>query len=297
MFDPMLEREEYVEQAHFFRTVSERLSDDVPLQDLLQQVREELLATTRLPLAISFLLDELKHAGSLHTAMARLAHYFAPFQTFVMRMAESDRGRFDHQVALEVLRFEAEYRAQGATAQGLFLYQFETLCRNRLRYDHGLAAIAADPQFDAAWRDWILSVRRRLGMVDLADMIYVCSEHYRQRQEADPEKYSEPLPAPLFGEKEGRIALANRRKDPLYLFSALQRHLGYPAIPRRRKQQDEAKLTQLLQRRIDQLEMRVKLLEEDQRGGFDLAQFYSPATGAAGSLVIPPPPDDSKERS
>ena len=36
----------------------------------------------------------------------------------------------------------------------------------------------------------------------------------------------------LFGEKEGRIAMANRRKDPLYLFSALQRHLGYPSVPR-----------------------------------------------------------------
>ncbi len=286
----MLEREEYVEQAHFFRTVAERLPDDVPLQDLLAQVREELLATTRLPLAVSFLLDELKHAGAIHTAMSRLPHYFTPFQTFVMRMAESDRGRFDHQTALEVLRFEAEYRSRGAAPQGLFLYQFETLCRNRLRYDYGLAAIAADPLFDAAWRDWIMSVRRRLGMVDLADMIYVCSEHYRQRQAAAEETNDERRLEPLFGEKEGRIALANRRKDPLYLFSALQRHLGYPAIPRRRRVQDDAKLVILLQRRIDQLEQRLKLLEEDQRGGFDLSQFYSAGGESSGAISIPPPP-------
>jgi hypothetical protein len=272
----MLEREEYVEQVHFFRTVSERIQENIPLQDLLGQVREEILATTRLPLAVGFLLDELKHAGAIHTAMARLPHYFTPFQTFVMRMAENDRGRFDYYIALEILRFEAQYRAEGASPQGLFLYQFETLCRNRLRYDHGLAAIAGDPLFDASWRDWIMSVRRRLGMVDLADMIYVRSEHYRTRQAADPDRDREPeaIPTPLFGEKEGRIALANRRKDPLFLFSALQRHLAYPPIPRRRPTTDQTQLVPQLIRRIDQLETRLKLLEDDQRGGFDLSQFY-----------------------
>ncbi|MFO0871249.1 MAG: hypothetical protein U0935_20180 [Pirellulales bacterium] len=272
----MLEREEYVEQAHFFRTVAERIRENMPLQDLLAQVREEVLTTTRLPLALSFLLDELRHAGAVHTAMARLPHYFTPYQTFIMRMAESDRGRFDYAIALDVLRHLAAYLAQGATSQGLFLFQFETLCRNRLRYDHGLTAIAADPQFDAAWRDWILSVRRRLGMVDLADMIYVRSEHYRQRHEADPDREQQSLPPVLFGEKEGRIALANRRKDPLYLFAALQRHLGYPEIPRRRPVVDQTQVVPQLLRRLDQLEARLKLLEDDQRGGFDLTQFYAP---------------------
>lgn len=272
----MLEREEYVEQAHFFRTVAERIRENMPLQDLLAQVREEVLTTTRLPLALSFLLDELRHAGAVHTAMARLPHYFTPYQTFIMRMAESDRGRFDYAIALDVLRHLATYLAQGATSQGLFLFQFETLCRNRLRYDHGLTAIAADPQYDAAWRDWILSVRRRLGMVDLADMIYVRSEHYRQRHEADPDREQQSLPPVLFGEKEGRIALANRRKDPLYLFAALQRHLGYPEIPRRRPVVDQAQVVPQLLRRLDQLEARLKLLEDDQRGGFDLTQFYAP---------------------
>ncbi len=37
---------------------------------------------------------------------------------------------------------------------------------------------------------------------------------------------------PLFGDKEGRIALANRHKDPLLLFAALERHLNYPTVPR-----------------------------------------------------------------
>jgi hypothetical protein len=275
----MLDREEYVEQAHFFRTLAERILENLPLQDLLAQLREELLATTRLPLAVGFLLDELKHAGTIHSAMARLPHYFTPFQTFVMRMAENDRGRFDYSTAIEVLRFEAQYKADNATPQGLFLFQFETLSRNRLRYDHGLAAIADDPRFDAAWREWILSVRRRLGMVDVADLIYVRSEHYRQRHESDPDKSDRPLPPVLFGEKEGRIALANRRKDPLYLFAALQRHLGYPTVPRRRPVSDQGQMIANLIRKIDQLEMRVKLMEDDQRGGFDLTQFYQPPSG------------------
>ena len=275
----MLDREEYVEQAHFFRTLAERILENLPLQDLLAQLREEMLATTRLPLAVGFLLDELKHAGTIHSAMARLPHYFTPFQTFVMRMAENDRGRVDYSTAIEVLRFEAQYKADNATPQGLFLFQFETLSRNRLRYDHGLAAIADDPRFDAAWREWILSVRRRLGMVDVADLIYVRSEHYRQRHESDPDKSDRPLPPVLFGEKEGRIALANRRKDPLYLFAALQRHLGYPTVPRRRPVSDQGQMIANLIRKIDQLEMRVKLMEDDQRGGFDLTQFYQPPSG------------------
>jgi hypothetical protein len=272
----MLDREEYVEQTHFFRTLAERILENVPLQDLLAQLREELLATTRLPLAVGFLLDELKHAGTIHSAMARLPHYFTPFQTFIMRMAENDRGRFDYSTAIEVLRFEAQFKADGASPQGLFLYQFETLSRNRLRYDHGLAAMAGDPRFDAAWREWILSVRRRLGMVDVADLIYVRSEHYRQRHENDPDHAERPLPTVLFGEKEGRIALANRRKDPLFLFAALQRHLGYPSVPRRRPVSDQGQMLANLNRKIDQLEMRVKLMEDDQRGGFDLTQFYQP---------------------
>lgn len=272
----MLDREEYVEQTHFFRTLAERILENVPLQDLLAQLREELLATTRLPLAVGFLLDELKHAGTIHSAMARLPHYFTPFQTFIMRMAENDRGRFDYSTAIEVLRFEAQFKADGASPQGLFLYQFETLSRNRLRYDHGLAAMAGDPRFDTAWREWILSVRRRLGMVDVADLIYVRSEHYRQRHENDPDHAERPLPTVLFGEKEGRIALANRRKDPLFLFAALQRHLGYPSVPRRRPVSDQGQMLANLNRKIDQLEMRVKLMEDDQRGGFDLTQFYQP---------------------
>ena len=79
----------------------------------------------------------------------------------------------------------------------------------------------------------------------------------------------------LFGEKEGKIAWANRKKDPLYLFAALQRHLGYPAVPRPKKLDETQSALPLILNRLERLETRLKLLEEEQKkGGIDLAKFY-----------------------
>jgi len=270
----MLDREEYVEQAHLFQILHDRLPESVPLQDVLEQAKQELLATTKLPLAVDFFLAEMRHSGFLAPAMKRLSHYFAPFQAYLMEAAEDERGRFDIRVAVQVLREEAKYRAQPATPQGLFLFQFETLARNRLSYDRGLYAMSQDPWFHEDWREWILTVRRQVGLIDFADLIYVRSQYYvtmnRQRgKDSPPEK---PM---LFGEKEGKIAWANRRKDPLYLFSALQRQLGYPRIPRQDPIDQTPLLIPQLLRRIDRLETRLKLLEEEQRkGAIDLPKFY-----------------------
>ncbi len=52
----MLPRDEYVEQAHFFRVLVERSGQNLPLQELLEQTRFEILATTKLPMAIELLL-------------------------------------------------------------------------------------------------------------------------------------------------------------------------------------------------------------------------------------------------
>lgn len=301
-----LGREEYVEQAHFFGALAERLTENVPAQEVLQSVREEALATTKVPLAIDFMLTELRHAGGFSTAMAKLPHYFTPFQTFVVSEAENERGRFDLRVGLEVLRREAAYRtgdAPGAAPSraGLFLYEFEALCRNRLGYDRGLAAIAGEPSFDQLWRDWVLSIRRKVGIVDISDLIYVHSEHYVNRSlggrgpagrsagaetagdaPADTGDAEVSATVVLFGDREGRIALANRRKDPLYLFSSLHRQLGYPEVPRPARQaRGELPLPQIA-RRLEQLEKRLTLLEEEQRGGIDLTQFYVPPGEAPG---------------
>jgi hypothetical protein len=273
----MLEREEYVEQAHFFTTLAARKQAGISTQEVLASVREEILSTTKLPLAIDFLNDELKLNGVFHTAMAKLAHYFTPFQTFVVGEAEDDQGRFDIIMALEILSREARYRAQGATAQGIFLYEFESLSRNRLRYDRGLEAIAGDSVFDRSWKDWIMLVRHQVGLVDFADLIYVRSQHYAQskgRSLAD-EEGQEPEHAVLFGEGEGRIARANRGKDPLLLFSALHRHLGYPEVPRPPKADESPQLIPLLARRVERLEARLKLVEDEVKGGIDITHFYA----------------------
>jgi hypothetical protein len=280
-----LPREEYIEQMHLFEVLLERLKENMPAQEVLESVREEILVTTKLPMAVDFMLAELRHLGSFATAMERLTHYFTPFQSFVMGEAENERQRFDLRIGLEVLRREAKYRAEGATRQGLFLYQLEVLCRNRMGYDAGLEAIARDPAFDEAWRNWIFTVRRQIGIIDMADLIYVRSDFYHERKAAEQGDVSqtEELIAeateqgfpPLFGRQEGRIAWANRRKDPLLLFGALHRQLGYPEAPRPNPVDPEERLLPTLARRVEQLEARLKLVEEEQRGGIQLERFYA----------------------
>lgn len=276
----MLDRTEYIEQAYLYRTLRERMQQNMATQDLLGSIREEVLATTKLPMAMDFLAAELKHLGLLGPAMSRLKHYFTSFQTFLVEEAENERGRFDFRTALEILEREALYRAESATPQGIFLFQFETLCRNRLGYDRGLAAVAEDPIFSADWKDWIMTVRRQIGIVDFADLVYVRSQLYVEQQ-SKRQDYVDPDEARpvLFGVAEGRIALANRRKDPLLLFSALQRQLGYPGVPRPKPVDDVREKTEQHSRRIERLEGRVKLLEEEQRGGVDITKFYGKGAG------------------
>jgi hypothetical protein len=279
-----LPREEYVEQQHLFTVLGERLRENNPAQEILGLVREEILATTKLPMAVDFMAAELRHLGAFSTAMERLQHYFTPFQCFVMREAEDDTRRFDLRVGLEILAREAEYRARGATRQGLFLYQLEVLSRNRLGYDAGLEAVARDPAYDDSWQTWILTVRRQIGIVDLADLIFVRSEFYHERSAAQGGGASadalaaaasaEGFPA-LFGRQEGRIAWANRGKDSLLLFAALHRQLGYPEAPKPRPEDPEQRLLPSLARRVEQLESRLKLVEEEQRGGINLEKFYA----------------------
>lgn len=277
----MLEREEYVEQAYLFKALFERGQQNIATQDLLRSLKEEVLATSKLALAIDFLESELKHAGVFSTAMSRLPHYFTPFQSFVVGEAEKEQGRFDFLLALEILRREAEYRAAGATRQGIFLYEFESISRNRLGFDRGLDAIAADAFFDEAWRSWIITVRRQVGLVDIADMIYVRSAYFQKVREQHGHSV-EPEAAVLFGEKEGRIAFANRRRDPLFLFAALNRQLGYPEVPRQKPVDETPQLIPTLLRRIERLETRMKLLEEEQKGGIDITRFYGRRTEEAG---------------
>ena len=284
---PVLDREEYIEQAYFFHAFRERLLDGMPAQEVLARVGEELLSTTRLPLAISYLATESKVYGLMGPAMARIGHYFTPFQTHVVNQAELDVSRFPIDQALLILEREAKYRADGPAPAGLFVYQFEALSRNRLGYGRGLEAIAGDPAYDEDWQEYIHQLRARLGDVDFADLIFVRSAYLvTERRRTQPDY--QPKYAILFGEKEGKIARANRGRDPLYLFSALQRQLGYPEVPRlKRPDEAEARIA-LLEQRVAMLENRLKATEavvhnaDDPAGPLDLKQVLVRPEDTAG---------------
>jgi hypothetical protein len=271
----ILDREEYIEQAYLFRVMRERLSEGLSTQDVLEHVGQEILSTTRLPYAVQFLTAEVKHTGLLSSGFARLSHYFAPYQAFIVRGTEEAGQRFSMETALLVLQREAEYRAGSPTPSGLFVYQFEVLCRNRLGYDAGLTGMMHDPFYPPEWRDFLGTIRQQIGVVDFAEMVYLRSEMYlSERRRLEPD-YEPPVPA-VFGPKEGKIAGANRGRDPLYLFAALQRQLNYPEVPRPRPRDDLAAKMEVLQVRLRELEARLKLVEGEVRGQVDLSQFGKP---------------------
>jgi hypothetical protein len=263
----MLDRDEYVEQAFFFNAFRERVETDVPAQDALAVLRAEVLAATKLPMAIDVMQIEVKHSGLISPAMSQLKHYFTPFQAYVIQKSEEPGGKFDFRIALRILENEAKYRSESPTPQGLFFYEFETLCRNKLGYEDGLAVIARDPAFGESWRRWILSLHDDLGVTDFAEMIFLRSEFCVQKSQ-------EPTGPILFSEREGRIAHATIGRDPVYLFSALSRHLSYPEVPRQKRVVEEENLIPQLKRRIEHLENRLILLEEELRGGINLNRYF-----------------------
>jgi len=275
--------EEYVEQAYLFDALAKQFTADPelqrPIQTMLLWLKQEVLATTKLPMAIDYLVAEIKHVGTLSTAMAKMPHYFAPFQTYLIGAAEEESGRFDIWQAFRILHQEALLRSQKVNPTALFFFQFETLCRNRLGYDYGVEAMSRDPVYDTNWAKWVLAVRHKVGIVDITDLVYVHSELYVQnegRRVGDSFQVPDPV---LFSEKEGRIALANRRKEPLFFFSSLQRHLAFPATPRPPKIDEAKSLIPKMVRQIERLESRIRLLEEEQRSqGIDLSQFYEKPT-------------------
>ena len=259
--------EEYIEQAFLFETFRSRIEEGYSTQEFLTAIRSELLTTVQLPMAVGFLLTDLKHTGMLSSAMRQIAHYFTPFQTFVIAESEREESRFDFRIALEILAREAKYRSESPPIQGLFFYQFETICRNRLGYDRGLEALMQDDAYNDDWKEWLTILRKQIGLVDFSEMIFYRSGFYSIQN-------TDATVTPLFGEREGRIAFASRHRDPVFLFSALSRHLGYPSVPRPQRVTEEENLLPVLQRRIEHLENRLQLMEEELRGGVNLNKFF-----------------------
>jgi hypothetical protein len=272
---PVLEREEFVEQSYFFRVLRERLAENLPAQEILSRLHEEILSTTRLPMAIQFLATDLKHTGNLGSGLARLPHYFTPFQAYMIGQAEKESQRLTMAAALLVLEREAAYKASEPMRPGLFVFQFETLCRNRLGYMDGVTAMAGDPFYDEAWRHYLDTVRRQVGVVDFAELVYLRSELYVRDQRRTNPAYEPPV-APLLGEKEGKIAKASLKRDPLFLFAALQRQLNYPEVPRPKPKDDAASRIDALVVKLREMEARLRLLEGELRGSIDLSQLGKP---------------------
>ncbi len=291
MRGPVLDREEYIEQEYFFRVYRERLMENVPSQEILKTISEEILATTRLPMAIDFMRAEILHSGKISTAMFRLPHYFAPFQAFVISRAEEDESRFEQLTALKILESESRYRSAGASMPGLFIFQLECIARNRLGYTEGLKLMAGDPFYSDDWGKWITRLSASLGEKELAEIVYFSSQHFLNRRNTtrspsaavSQSSDQEPPPAPtaLFGDQEGRIAKANIGRDPLYFFAALQRQLSYPAVPRSMQAEadENKKLPPFLEARLNKIEQRLKITEMEAKGGIDLTRFYKQQDG------------------
>src|SRR5262245_47384008 len=133
----------------------------------------------------------------------------------------------------------------------------------------------ADPFYDDDWRAFFEMLKSQLGLVDFGDLVYARSELYVQEQRRHDQAYEPPVP-PLFGEKEGKIARANHGRDPLYLFAALQRQLGYPEVPRPRPRDDMSARLEVVKAKVRELETRLRLVEGEVRGQIDLSQFGKP---------------------
>lgn len=270
--------------------------ENVPSQEILKTIAEEILATTRLPMAIDFMRAEILHSGKISTAMFRLPHYFAPFQAFVISRAEEDESRFEQLTALKILESEAHFRAVSPSMPGLFIFQFECIARNRLGYGEGLKAMMADPLYSEEWSRWIARLAASLGERELAEIVYAASQHFQNRRSSarspvekaaakTEEGSSASVPIELFGDQEGRIAKANIGRDPLYFFAALQRQLNYPAVPRSSQEADEdKKLPPFLEARLNKIEQRLKITEMEVKGGIDLTRFYKQPDGETPKL-------------
>ena len=271
----MLDREEYIEQLYFFQTLRERIKASIATQEVLEKIDQEILSTTKLPMAIQFLATEIKDSGLLSTGFKLLGHYFTPFQAFIIKSTEDENRKFSIDTGLHVLEKMAKYLADSPTPSGLFVFQFEILSRNKLGYDEGVLAMADDPLYPAVWRDFIIFVSKQIGLVEFAELVYLRSEYYLELERKQDPNYEPPVP-PLFQTKEGRIAKANLGRDPFFLFAAVQRQLNYPEVPRSMEKESPKDEMGSIRQRVNDLEMRIKLVEAEVKGNVDLAHFGKP---------------------
>ena len=228
---PVLEREEYIEQVYFFRAVRERLVDGLPSQEILAQIGEELTVNNQA--AHRRLLSACRNEGNRrHGARhGRIAHYFTPFQAHVVSQAENESSRFPMEQALLVLEHEAKFKAEQPAWHRALRVSIRGARANRLGYNKGLAAMAADPLYTEDWQDYILTLRTRLGDVDFADLIFVRSEQFVQERRRNPNPEFQPKFPVLFGAKGGKSPGPTAAAIPCISLQPFSARLGYPEVP------------------------------------------------------------------
>jgi hypothetical protein len=138
-----------------------------------------------------------------------------------------------------------------------------------------LYAIAQDPFYPDDWRNMIDMIRKQVGSVDFADLVYLRSMQYVADQHRTDPNYEPPVPA-LFEVKEGKIAKASRGRDPLFLFAALQRQLDYPEVPQPAPREDTSSKFDEMRAKVRDLEARIRMLEAETSGTFDPTLFGKP---------------------
>ena len=142
----------YVEQAYFFRTFLKRMADNMPAQEVLESLHQELLSSTRMPMAIQFLATEIKHSGLLATGLERLPHYFTKFQAFSSPEAE-DEGR---RIIMPTARSSSSRRRrnQANPDRPGCSSTSSKHSSEPPRYLDGIIAMEDDPLYDADWTEY-----------------------------------------------------------------------------------------------------------------------------------------------
>jgi 3',5'-cyclic AMP phosphodiesterase CpdA len=135
------------------------------------------------------------------------------------------------------------------------------------------------PRWPREHRETLDSLR---GLSERVEFAWITGNH-----EESSTKAKAILDLPFVDKYRFTSAGANRGKDPLYLFAALQRQLNYPEVPRPRPRDDVSAKLEAIQVRLRELDARLKLVEGELRGQVDLSQFGKPE-------LLTDLPDDDK---
>ena len=175
-----------------------------------------------------------------------------------MQQTEDERKQFTLRSDFSSLSARGGYRAAQPTQPGLFVYHFRSARPQSLGYDEGLTAMRGDPFYDPDWRDFLALVqapdrRGRFRRYRVFALAVLCAGSAVVGRLCS-------AGLALVWREEGKIAKANRGRDPLYLFAALQRQLGYPEVPRSKPKDDVGS-------RIEALKVKIRAGNPPEAGG------------------------------